>query len=134
MTIKGTETSISTSAKEVFEFLSIPKNIEQLLPHDKISDFQADADGCSFKVQGGILIPLIITEKVDSQRIDMNDGEKGPFPYQLSIHIKALDENSCSGFLQFDGEVNMFMKMMVQKPLTSLFESMTKKLQLKFEN
>ncbi len=133
MTIKGTETTISTSAKEVFEFLCIPKNIEQLLPHDKISDFQADDKGCSFKVQGGILIPLIITEKVDSERIDMNDDDKGPFPYKLSIHIKAIDGKSCSGFLQFEGEVNMFMKMMVQKPLTSLFESMTKKLQLKFE-
>jgi hypothetical protein len=64
----------------------------------------------------------------------MNDGDKGPFPYTLSIHIKAEGSNSCSGYIEFEGEVNMFMKMMVQKPLTSLFENMTKKLQLKFED
>jgi len=134
MKIKGTETVISASAAEVFNFLSVPKNLEQLLPLDKITDFQADDKGCSFKVQGGILIPLIVTETVDSERIDMNDGDKGPFPYTLSIHIKAGGNNSCSGYIEFEGEVNMFMKMMVQKPLTSLFENMTKKLQLKFEN
>lgn len=134
MKIKGTETVISASANEVFNFLSVPKNLEQLLPLDKITDFQADKEGCSFKVQGGILIPLIITEKVDSERIDMNDGGKGPFPYTLSIHIKEETKDSCSGYLEFEGEVNMFMKMMVQKPLTALFEGMTKKLKLKFED
>ncbi len=134
MKIKGTETVISASAAEVFNFLAVPKNLEQLLPLDKITDFQADEEGCSFKVQGGILIPLIITNTIPAERIDMNDGDKGPFPYTLSIHIKAEGSNSCSGYIEFEGEVNMFMKMMVQKPLTSLFENMTKKLQLKFED
>jgi carbon monoxide dehydrogenase subunit G len=134
MKIKGTETVISASAAEVFNFLAVPKNLEQLLPLDKITDFQADDEGCSFKVQGGILIPLIITNTIPAERIDMNDGDKGPFPYTLSIHIKAEGSNSCSGYIEFEGEVNMFMKMMVQKPLTSLFENMTKKLQLKFED
>lgn len=132
MKITGSKTTIAASAETVFDFLSEPSNIQELLPKDKISDFQADPGGCSFKVQGGILIPLRITEKVIPTALHMNDGEKGPFPYELVIHIRPENAQSCSGYLEFEGDVNMFMKMMVEKPLTSLFEGMTKKLCQRF--
>lgn len=132
MRIKGTKTSIHASAQEVFDFLIQPANIEELLPQDKISDFTANAEGCSFKVQGGILIPLIIEKTEEPTTIYMNDGEKGPFPYELTIHIQEESSNMCSGFLEFTGDVNFFMKMMVEKPLTTLFDGMTLKLHQRF--
>lgn len=132
MDIKSTSATIQASAETVYTFLCDPANILHLLPKDKISEFTSDEHGCSFKVQGGILIPLHYTQRHPTSKINMSDGNKGPFPYHLAIHIDAKGENDCEGHIEFHGKVNMFMKMMVEKPLTSLFEYMTKQLQTQF--
>lgn len=133
MLLKTDPSPVNASAQQVFEFLSDSKNIEHLLPTDKISDFQSDEKGCSFKAQGGIVIPLIYISKEANTKIVMESGDKAPFNYTLSIILKETGETSCEGYLEFEAKINLFMKMMVEKPLTSLFVVMTKNLQKQFE-
>lgn len=132
MKIVGNQAVINASPQEVFNFLIEPKNIEQLLPTDKISDFQVTEKGCSFKVQGGILIPLEYVEKTAPSSIRLTDGGAGPFEYEMVINIAPQGQDSSSGNIEFEGKINLFMKLMVEKPLTSLFEVMTNKLQAQF--
>ncbi len=134
MKISTDASVIQASAEDVFNFLSEAKNIEVLLPADKISDFKYDENGCSFKAQGGIVIPLIYQDKTPFSKIDMKSGEKAPFSYVLSILIQRKDENSSTGHIEFEADINMFMKMMVEKPLKSLFDVMTSNLQRHFSN
>ena len=75
MLLKTDSSPVNASAQKVFEFLSDAKNIEYLLPKDKISDFQSDEKGCSFKAQGGIVIPLIYVSKEPNTKIVMESGE-----------------------------------------------------------
>lgn len=124
--------NVNASAQTVFEFLSEAKNIEVLLPTDKISDFRYDEKGCSFKAQGGIVIPLLYLSKSPNSKIEMKSGEKAPFSYTLSIIIKENSDNSCQGHIEFEADINMFLKMMVEKPLKSLFDVMTSNLQKHF--
>lgn len=133
MLLKTDSSPVNASAEQVFEFLSHAKNIEYLLPKDKISDFQSDEKGCSFKAQGGILIPLIYVSKEPNTKIVMESGEKAPFNYTLSIILKETGAVSCEGHIEFEANINMFMKMMVEKPLSNLFGVMTKNLQKQFE-
>lgn len=133
MLLKTDSSPVNASAQKVFEFLSDAKNIEHLLPTDKISDFQSDEKGCSFKAQGGIVIPLIYVSKEANTKILMESGDKAPFSYTLSIILKETSETTCEGHIEFEANINMFMKMMVEKPLTSLFVVMTKNLQKQFE-
>jgi hypothetical protein len=51
MLLKTESSHVNASAERVFEFLSDARNIEHLLPKDKISDFQSDEKGCSFKAR-----------------------------------------------------------------------------------
>ncbi|MNU79871.1 Carbon monoxide dehydrogenase subunit G (CoxG) [compost metagenome] len=133
MLLKTDSSTVNASAQKVFEFLSDSKNIEHLLPGDKISDFQSDENGCSFKAQGGIVISLLYVSKEPNTKIHMQSGDKAPFSYTLSILLKESGENSCEGHIEFEANINMFMKMMVEKPLTSLFVVMTKNLQKQFD-
>ncbi len=133
MLLKTDPATVNASAQKVFDFLSDAKNIEHLLPADKISDFQWDEKGCSFKAQGGIVIPLQYVSKEPNTKIHMQSGDKAPFSYTLSILLKETGENSCEGHIEFEANINMFMKMMVEKPLTSLFVVMTKNLQKQFQ-
>ncbi len=131
MKITTNNAVVNAPIEQVFDFLSVAQNIQKLLPQDKISDFQADEQGCSFKVQGGIVIPLIYRTKTAPNLIKMQSGDKAPFSYTLAIELTPFGEK-CEGNIAFEANINMFMKMMVEKPLINLFETMTHKLQAEF--
>jgi hypothetical protein len=128
MKIDSNKVLVNATQQQVFDFLKDSNNVFHLMPHDKISDWQATTDQCSFKVQGGIMITLLQDGAEGNDKLYMKAGEKSPFPFRLTINIIPKSENQSEGFIQFDGEVNMFLKMMVEKPLTNLFNYMSDKL------
>jgi len=115
----------------IFEFLAHSHNIECLLPADKISDFHGHELGCTFKVQGGFLISLLYVDVDPPLRIHMKSGEKAPFNYTLTVHLKEVGDQT-EGHIEFIGDVNMFLKMMVEKPLIGLFNYMSGQLKEQF--
>jgi len=122
--IESEHVEINKSRQFVFDFMQDFNNIKQLLPQDKISDWRSDYDSCSFKIQNAAIIPLV-KEKVDEPaKIFIVSGEKTPFPFTLEITFNELSENKTEAYLNFDGEINAFLKMMVMKPLTNLFNHM----------
>ncbi len=133
MKINSETVLVSATQKEVFDFLKDANNILHLLPQDKITDFKATVDQCSFKVQGGVIISLVHDGEEGMHKLYMKSGEKSPFPFRLTIHTVQQGEDT-KGQIEFDGEVNMFLKMMVEKPLTNLFNYMSNKLQERFAN
>ena len=128
MKINSQTVVVSAPQQEVFDFLKDANNLIHLLPQDKITDFKATKDDCSFKVQGGVIISLIHDGEEGTDKLFMKSGEKSPFPFRLTIHT-ANKSDQTEGRIDFDGEVNMFLKMMVEKPLTNLFNYMSNKLQ-----
>ncbi|MBI1836044.1 MAG: hypothetical protein HYR91_02140 [Flavobacteriia bacterium] len=133
MIIQSTTVLVESTQEQVFKFLSDSTNLLHILPQDKISDWKATSTDCSFKVQGGVTISLIQDGNENQDKIFMKSGEKSPFPFKLIIHLKMLNQQT-EGYIEFDGEVNMFLKMMVEKPLTSLFNYMSEKLKSHFSN
>ncbi len=131
MKLESETVQVSASLKEVKAFLSQPANYWELLPQDKVSEFKHDDTSCSFKAQGGVVISLVYQGERENEVL-LKSGEKSPFPFTLVIHLNQL-EKGIEGNLQFDGEVNMFLKMMVEKPLLALFNYMSKKLKEHFD-
>lgn len=131
MTLDSNTVLVAAPQVEIVEFLKDANNLYLILPQDSISDFKATKEDCSFKVQGGITISLIHDGDDGLDKIYMKSGAKSPFPFRLTIQTNVL-ESGTEGFIHFDGEVNMFLKMMVEKPLSNLFNYMTKKLQEHF--
>ncbi len=131
MVIQSTSVSVQASITSVRAFLSDAQNISFLLPQDKISEFQATSEQCSFKAQGGILINLLFDEQND-QIVRYRSGAGSPFSFSLSISLQNEGE-SCIGQVTFDGQVNGFMKVLIEKPLKSLFEQMSIQLKAHFE-
>ncbi len=132
MVLKSESVIITASIEDVKVFLKNSKNLELLLPQDKISDFKADEKECSFKVQGAIIISLIQNGS-EGTKIFLKSGEKSPFPFSLTVFLEQENENT-KGFIEFSGELNPFLKMMVDKPLQALFNFMAHKLEEHFNN
>lgn len=133
MEIKSTEVTIQANAEQVFAFLLDMQNIYHLLPQDKVTEWTADSQACSFKVQQAATISLVQKENTPYSTIKMMSGAKTPFPFSLTVRIEALDDTTCKGYLHFDGQVNTFLRMMVEKPLTNLFNYMSEKLKSRFD-
>ena len=131
MNIDSTKVIVNASQQDIFAFLTDSNNIKELLPQDKITDFQSDKEQCSFKIQGGVIISLVQDGNDGFDVIKLKSGEGTPFPFKLFINITPQGEQ-CEGFIHFEGEVNMFLKMMVEKPLSNLFNYMSNKLQERF--
>lgn len=127
MKIDSNKAIVNASVETVYNFLVNAENIGKLLPQKEVQDFKGTATDCSFKVQGGITISLVQDELKKNEEIKMVSGEKSPFPFHLTVHLKSSEEGT-EGYIAFDGEVNTFLKMMVKKPLTNLFNHMTNEL------
>lgn len=133
MKLQSNKVAVNATPEQVFTFLSDATNLIHILPQDKISDWKATSEGCSFKVQGGITISLLENGmSAEKGELYMKSGEKSPFPFNLTIHSAPIDGGT-EGHISFDGEVNMFLKMMVEKPLLNLFNYMSDKLQEYFK-
>jgi len=133
MILKSTSVLINENQENIFIFLSDSCNLVNILPKENISDWKANSTECSFKVQGGVIISLIQDGFEDKSKIFMKSGEKSPFPFKLTLHLEKI-ENQTQGYIEFDGELNKFLKMVVEKPLTNLFNYMSEKLKTHFEN
>ncbi len=129
--IESTRVNLKSSPEEVFKFLEDFNNMKQLLPKDKISDWKSNFDSCSFKIQNAATIPLDKESVEANTRINIIGGEKAPFKFTLVAHINETADG-CEAYLVFDGDINPFLKMMVVKPLTNLFNFMAERLDRKF--
>lgn len=127
MIIKSSTSNVSANIETVKSFLSDPRNLERLLPADRISQFEANEESCSFVVQGGINISLLLDQQHENT-ICYRSGAGSPFPFMLNICLTAQGVQT-AGYVLFDGEINGFLKLMVEKPLKSLFEGMIERLQ-----
>ena len=59
-------------------------------------------------------------------------AQGSPFSFTLTVSL-SQEGTCCKGQVIFDGQVNGFMKMLIEKPLTSLFEQMGEQMKAHFE-
>ena len=130
MQLTSDKVIVNATSKSIVDFLKDSSNLIHLLPTEQISDFKATKEECSFKVQGGITISLN-QDGEEEGKIFMRSGEKSPFPFRLTLHVIDVGEQT-EGYIEFNGEVNVFLKLMVEKPLSALFNIMSTKLKEHF--
>jgi carbon monoxide dehydrogenase subunit G len=125
--IESKQVIIAKSPKELYDFLQDMNNFKQLLPQDRISDWQSDGRSCSFKVQGAATIGLRIAGGSESDLVKFEATERSPFPFTLDVHLEDQG-NATKAWQIFNAELNTFIKMMVEKPLKNLFDHIADKM------
>ncbi len=128
MKIESKKGVINRPSKEVYTYLMDMNNFKNLLPADKISNWVSDEKSCSFKIQGATTISFIIESSVEPNLIHLISGDESPFAFNLDIHL--VEENGTTkGYQVFSADIDMFMKMMVEKPLQNLFDFIVDRLE-----
>jgi carbon monoxide dehydrogenase subunit G len=132
MIIESTPSSVNQPIHIVFDFLKNIENLNYLLPQDKISAWTATSTDCSFKIQGGIIIPLVLDNLQENKEINLVSGPKSPFPFTLSVKLTETEVGT-KGQLFFDGKMSKTIQFLAEKPLKHLFNTMTENIKVHFE-
>ncbi|MGD1846150.1 MAG: hypothetical protein ACFB10_12225 [Salibacteraceae bacterium] len=128
MNLQSDTVTVAKPSATIVAFLSDLSNLQQLMPEDRISDWEASETHCQFQIKGLSRISFGL-DRSEANGVYMVSQGKNPFPFQLNILVAPNDEGSCSVKIEFNGEANAFLKMMVEKPLTNFLNMLTAKLQ-----
>jgi carbon monoxide dehydrogenase subunit G len=128
MRIESKTVRLKESREKVFHFLSDFRNFEKLIPQDRVGNWTATEDTCSFNIQGMADIGMKIMKRDMPSIINIESHGKNPFSFTLNVYLDELSQNETDANLVFDAEVNPFLKMMVEKPLTNFFNMLADKL------
>lgn len=127
MHIETPKKTIEKSNEAVYAFLTDLKNFEQLMP-ESIDKFEIiDKDTFLFALKGMPQIVLKRKEQVPFERVVLGAASE-KLPFTLSAHITSLDDNTSEVMLNFEGEFNAMMAMMIKNPITNFMGTLSENL------
>ena len=123
--IESQEVAVNKSQEEIYNFISNFNNFNQLMP-SSVEDLETTENTCSFNLKGMPTIRLKIGDKTPFTHVSMiADG--GQIEFSLNCSLES-DGDNCKAQLFFEAELNMMMKMMLEKPLTNFLNLLADKL------
>jgi len=123
---------VNANAETIYNYLFDINNFQELFPEDKIENWSSTDEHCTFRIKGMTDIGLKRVAATPNSLIYLDSYGKVPFKFTLNIFLTEKDNNQTEAHLEFDGEINPFMKMMVEKPLTNFFNMLADKLVAKY--
>ena len=125
-TFKSPEIIVNRKADDFFNRIGDLNNLKDIMPSD-IKDFTSTERTCSFKMSGMPEIALEISEKIEFSKISLIAIDS-QIPFSLDCFITDKSDQ-CQVRLEINAELNMMMKMMVEKPLTQFLHLLASKMQ-----
>ncbi|WP_142785454.1 SRPBCC family protein [Changchengzhania lutea] len=123
MNLESPKISVEKSPQDVFDFLSDIKNFELLMP-ENISKFEVlDDDKFLFALKGMPEIVLKKKETMPPNKIILG-AAGGKLDFSLIGNITKVNDTQSEVQLEFKGDFNPMMAMMIKKPITKFIETL----------
>lgn len=100
---------------------------------DKVEEWEATEDTCSFKVQG-FRMNLRIVEREPYSLVKITGDEGSPFPFFFWMQLHEVEPNDTRMRLVAHVELNMMMKMMVGGKIKEGLDKMAEQIAEGFNN
>jgi carbon monoxide dehydrogenase subunit G len=124
MNLESPKVTLQKSSQEIFEYLSKVENFEHIMP-ENIDKFEAGDSSFLFALKGMPQIELKLEEMVAPKKIVLGSANE-KFPFTLTADIQDQSASSCEVQLQFDGQFNPMVAMMVKNPLQKFIDTLIK--------
>ncbi len=128
-TIESRIGKIEEKDETIFQFLSSFRNLEHLVPQDKITDWQATEDSCQFTLTGIGAVGLKIVEKEPHKVIKYSGDNLATVDFNLWIQMKQVDEKDTRVKITFKAELNPVLNTLAKKPLQEFVNILVDKLE-----
>ncbi|WP_343487789.1 SRPBCC family protein [Allomuricauda sp. d1] len=124
MHIETPNRKLARNDKTVFEFLNKVENYELLMP-DNIEKFEVlDEKTFKFALKGMPEIVLRLKEQEPYKTVVLGAASE-KLPFTLTAVINALNEHESEVGLNFEGEFNAMMAMMIKGPITNFMGTLS---------
>lgn len=124
--LESQNVQLEKSAEEVYNFLSDFNNFQKMMP-PQVSNWSSTSEECTFTIQGMATLGMKYSEKTPDSLIKIIPHGKVPFDFILFCHINSSGSGS-EVKLAMDADLNPFLKMMAEKPLTNFLNLLANKL------
>lgn len=123
MNLESPKVTVQKSAQDLFDLLTDVKNFEKLMP-DNIAKFEViGEDAFIFGLKGMPEIKLKMKEKVAPSKIVLG-AASDKLPFTLVSNIDSISATESAVQLQFEGEFNAMMAMMIKGPISKFIETL----------
>ncbi len=126
--IESKVTKSEVSSDKLFTFVTNFKNFEELLPSDKVRNWQAEEDSCSFTIDGIGSAGLRIIEKEPNNLVKITSEGSTPVNFLMWIQLKEAEANDTRIKITIDPQINMMMMTMVKKPLKQFVDMLAERM------
>lgn len=123
MNLESPKVTADKSQQEMFKFLTNVENYEQLMPESKEKFEVRDEKTFIFGLKGMPIIKLQIKETVVPELVVLG-STSDKLDFTLKANISALNENQSEVKMEFQGEFNAMMAMMVKGPLQKFINTL----------
>jgi len=115
---------IKESEQKIYSFLSDFNNFRNLIPEDRVKNWESTSDNCKFDVEGIGAVGLKIIEKEPNKLIKITgDGDK-PVPFTVWIQIKEVADKDSRVKITAEVQINPLMASMLKGPLKTFVDTL----------
>ena len=123
MNLESPKVTVQKSAQQLFDLLSDVKNFEKLMP-ENIAKFEViGEDAFIFGLKGMPEIKLKMKEKVAPNKVVLG-AASDKLPFILIANIGSVTDSSSEVKLDFEGDFNPMMAMMIKGPIGKFIETL----------
>ena len=123
MNLESPKVTVEKSAEYLYNALTDVKNFEKLMP-ENIAKFEVlGEDIFNFGLKGMPEIKLRMKEGIPNSKVVLN-AASDKLPFSLIASIDAISENSSEVKLDFEGDFNPMMAMMIKGPISKFIETL----------
>lgn len=123
MQIQSPTKQLNKSQETVYLFLADVSNFKTLMP-DSMDKFEVlDDKTFKFALKGMPEIVLRLKEVYPNDKLVLG-AASDKLPFTLTASIQEVDPTTCEVGLDFQGEFNAMMGMMIKSPITNFMEAL----------
>jgi len=123
MNLESPKVNVTKSAEYLFNALNDVKNFEKLMP-ENIAKFEVIDENCfEFGLKGMPEIKLVKKGGTPNSQIILG-AASSKLPFTLTGNLNAIDADNTEVQLDFEGDFNPMMAMMIKGPISKFIETL----------
>ena len=133
MKIESKTGKITHSDEKIYDFITNFNNFKNLVPADKVKNWESTDDQCSFELEGFGKTGLKVSEKEPYKLVKITSLETSPLNFLLWIQLKKVADQDTRIKITIEPDLNAMMLVMVQSRLQQFVNMLVDQIsQLKF--
>ncbi len=130
MKIESKIGNAESGAEQIYNFITDFRNFKNIIPQDKVSNWEADEESCSFKIDTIGKMGMKVFEKEPFKLVKItSDPSISQYNFTMWIQIKEVDPSDSKIKITIEPNINKMLIPIVKSPLKQFIDSLVEKIE-----